>query len=102
MVDVGGKQAYSPYASLPRKYVYIVFTVHVIKQDSIRKASASGSVRLGQEAYQLVAANQIKKGDVLRVAQIAGIMAAKRTSDLIPLCHNIALHRFAQAFCCET
>jgi cyclic pyranopterin phosphate synthase len=61
------------------------------KSLSKRVAVASGQIVLGRVVYDLVRANQIKKGDVLTVAQIAGIMGAKHTSNLIPLCHPIAL-----------
>jgi cyclic pyranopterin phosphate synthase len=56
-----------------------------------RAAEAEGAVRMSREAYELVAANAIEKGDVLTVAQVAGIMAAKRTGELIPLCHPLGL-----------
>lgn len=56
-----------------------------------RSASAEGSVRMSREAYDLVAANAVKKGDVLAVAEVAGTMAAKRTGELIPLCHPLGL-----------
>jgi cyclic pyranopterin phosphate synthase len=46
---------------------------------------------MSREAYELVAANAIEKGDVLTVAQVAGVMAAKRTGELIPLCHPLGL-----------
>ena len=61
------------------------------KPDSHRMAIASGHVLLGSETFELVKQNKLKKGDVLTVAKIAGIMAAKQTSSLIPLCHNISL-----------
>mmetsp|Transcript_4584 Transcript_4584/g.15081 ORF Transcript_4584/g.15081 Transcript_4584/m.15081 type:complete len:264 (+) Transcript_4584:1401-2192(+) len=61
------------------------------KADTLRSATASGRVLLGAEAFRLVAHNQVKKGDVLTVAQIAGINGAKMTSSLIPLCHNILI-----------
>ena len=56
-----------------------------------RTAVASGVVQLNTEIIQLIKENSIKKGDVITVAKIAGIMAAKRTDQLIPLCHNISL-----------
>jgi cyclic pyranopterin phosphate synthase len=59
------------------------------KASTGRVAQASCRVYLGEEAYRQVAANKIKKGDVLSVARIAGIQGAKATSQLIPLCHNI-------------
>ena len=61
------------------------------KADSVRTAVASGQVRLGKDAFRLVATNQIRKGDVLSTAQMAGIMGAKHTSTLIPLCHTVLL-----------
>ncbi|KFP02924.1 Molybdenum cofactor biosynthesis protein 1, partial [Calypte anna] len=62
------------------------------KSDSRRRAVAGAVVRLGEKAFGLVRQNQVKKGDVLAVAQIAGIQGAKLTSQLIPLCHNIPLN----------
>ena len=59
------------------------------KPVTVRTASAEGRVRMTQEAFDLVAAHAIKKGDVLSVAEVAGVMAAKRTGDLIPLCHPL-------------
>ncbi len=56
-----------------------------------RTAIAEGMILCGRETMDLIRDNQIKKGDVLTVAQIAGVMAAKQTSNLIPLCHNIAI-----------
>lgn len=62
------------------------------KPDSRRSAAAGAVVRLGEKAFRMVRQNQVKKGDVLAVAQIAGIQGAKLTSQLIPLCHNIPLN----------
>lgn len=56
-----------------------------------REASASGFVRMAAETVRLVRENGMKKGDVLAVARIAGIQGAKRTQELIPLCHQIPL-----------
>ena len=56
-----------------------------------REAVAEGRVRLGERAFRLVRENRIAKGDVLGVARIAGIQAAKRTSEWIPLCHGVPL-----------
>jgi len=61
------------------------------KADTERIAVAAGEVVMRPETLQLIHDGAIKKGDVLTVARIAGIMAAKRTSELIPLCHPIAL-----------
>jgi len=61
------------------------------KDFQIRIAKARGHITLAQETVKLINENLLKKGDVLTVAQIAGISAAKETSNLIPLCHNIVL-----------
>ena len=61
------------------------------KATTARKAVASGRISMSAEAAAAIAQGLVKKGDVLAVARVAGIMAAKRTSDLIPLCHPIAL-----------
>ncbi len=56
-----------------------------------RSAVAQGTIKLSEEAMEAVLGHKIKKGDVLTVAQVAGIMGTKRTSELIPMCHPIAL-----------
>lgn len=61
------------------------------KPDSERLAVAKGEVHMRKETLDLIRTGTLKKGDVLTVAQIAGIAAAKRTSDLIPLCHPLRL-----------
>lgn len=61
------------------------------KQITIRSASASATVKVGPEITKLISQNAVKKGDVLSIAQISGILGAKRTSEIIPLCHNIPL-----------
>ena len=61
------------------------------KPDTERIAIARGEVHMLKETLELIRAGQIKKGDVLTIAQIAGITASKRTSDLIPLCHPLPL-----------
>ncbi len=58
-----------------------------------RRASAAGWIRMSPECFALVKANRIAKGDVLRLAEIAGIAAAKRTAELIPLCHPLPLEK---------
>ncbi len=63
------------------------------KPESERIAVARGEVHMQKATFDLIRAGQIKKGDVLTIAQIAGISAAKRTSDLIPLCHPLALSK---------
>lgn len=74
MVDVGGKPA------------------------TRRVAVATGCIEMQAATLALIAAGTAKKGDVLGIARIAAIMAAKRTSDLIPLCHPLALSRVAVDF----
>lgn len=69
MVDVGGKPATS------------------------RRASARGTVRFGREAFDLLKENRLLKGDALGTARLAGIQAGKRTSEWIPLCHQVPLDR---------
>ncbi len=61
------------------------------KQETARIATASGSITMIPDAYAMVRAGSIKKGDVLGVARIAGIMAAKKVDSLIPLCHPLAI-----------
>ncbi|KOC59290.1 Molybdenum cofactor biosynthesis protein C, partial [Habropoda laboriosa] len=61
------------------------------KNESKRVAIARGIVQVDSNISKLIAENNVKKGDVLSVAQLAGIIAAKRTSDLIPLCHPLSL-----------
>ena len=61
------------------------------KPDQLRIAKASGQIILQENTITLIRENLVKKGDVLAVAEIAGIQAAKSTSNLIPLCHNINL-----------
>jgi len=61
------------------------------KDIQLRIAKARGHIKLAAETIQLIKDNLLKKGDVLTVAQLAGISAAKQTSYLIPLCHNIVL-----------
>jgi cyclic pyranopterin phosphate synthase len=61
------------------------------KPVSDRTAVASGAVRMSREAYELVAGEGVPKGDVLAVAELAGVMGAKRTGELIPLCHPLGL-----------
>ncbi len=63
------------------------------KLDTVRVAIARGTVRMQPETLALIIEGNLKKGDVLTVAQLAGIMAAKRTSDLIPLCHPLLLNK---------
>jgi len=61
------------------------------KEDSVRLAVAKGQVVMRPETLALIEAGSLKKGDVLTTAQLAGLMAAKRTAELIPLCHPLPL-----------
>jgi cyclic pyranopterin phosphate synthase len=61
------------------------------KPNTAREAAAEALLSLSQEAYSAILSGQAKKGDVLATARIAGIMAAKKTPELIPLCHHVAL-----------
>jgi len=61
------------------------------KPESARLARARGVIRMNRDALEAIRSQQVAKGDVLSVARIAGIMAAKRTSELVPLCHPLAL-----------
>ncbi len=61
------------------------------KPTSVRTARASGTITMSPDAYALVEGNSGPKGDVLTTAQLAGTMGAKRTADLVPLCHPIGL-----------
>ena len=68
------------------------------KADTVREAHAQGRISMKLEVLEAIKANVMKKGDVLATARIAGIMAAKKTSDLIPLCHPLALTKVAVDF----
>ena len=61
------------------------------KQESERQAIADGFIKMSTATLDQIVLNQNKKGDVLAVAQLAGIMAAKRTAELVPLCHPLSL-----------
>lgn len=61
------------------------------KAVTVREAVATGTVRLNAEVFRLLVSGQLPKGDVLAVARIAGIMAAKKTPELIPLCHPLPI-----------
>lgn len=63
------------------------------KKDQIRVAKAKGFIKLNRETISLIRDNKMKKGDVLTVAEIAGIQAGKKCSDLIPLCHQLPLSK---------
>ena len=61
------------------------------KEETFREARAAGTVNVNPDTMNLIKSGGIKKGDVLSVAQVAGIMAAKKTSDIIPMCHPLML-----------
>lgn len=73
--------------------------VHMVdvgdKEETARVALAEGCIRMQPETLELILRGGHKKGDVLGVARLAGIMGAKRTADLVPLCHPLALTRVA-------
>jgi len=71
------------------------------KPVTAREAVAVGRISMATQAAQAIAQGLVKKGDVLAVARVAGIMAAKRTADLIPLCHPIALSAVTVDFAVE-
>ena len=68
------------------------------KNETHRIAIASGTIRMKPETLAIIQSGTAKKGDVLGIARIAAIMGAKRTTDLIPLCHPLALTRIAVDF----
>lgn len=68
------------------------------KQDTHRVAVAAGTIRMQPETLALIQSGTAKKGDVLGIARIAAIMAAKRTGDLVPLCHPLPITRVAVDF----
>lgn len=68
------------------------------KNETHRIAIATGTIRMKPETLAIIQSGSAKKGDVLGIARVAAIMAAKRTSDLIPLCHPLALTRVAVDF----
>jgi len=63
------------------------------KADTVREAVATGFIRMGAETLKLALAGEGRKGDVRAVAEIAGVMAAKQTSSLIPMCHPLAISK---------
>lgn len=68
------------------------------KPATVREAVAEGRITMSAEALAAIRAGAVKKGDVLATARIAGIMAAKKTSELIPLCHPLALSKVSVDF----
>src|SRR5262245_19977359 len=91
-----------PTASSPLTHFDAQGQAHMVdvggKAETQRVAVARGSIRMQPATLDLIASGDVKKGDVLGIARIAAIQAAKKTSDLIPLCHPIALTRVAAEF----
>lgn len=71
------------------------------KRATYRTATATGAICVGREIMEAVKGHTVKKGDVLGIARVAGIMAVKKTSDLIPLCHPLPIQKCAVDFCLE-
>jgi len=71
------------------------------KDETERTATAAGRVRMAPRTLNMIIDGQMKKGDVLQVARLAGIMAAKKTADLIPLCHPLALTSIKVDLSCD-
>jgi cyclic pyranopterin phosphate synthase len=71
------------------------------KPESARTAVAEGLVRMSREAFEILAGHGVAKGDVLAVAEVAGVMGAKRTGELIPLCHPLGLDLVTVEACLE-
>lgn len=71
------------------------------KRPSARMARAAGTIRMSRAAFDAVRQNQVAKGDVLGVARVAGIQAAKRTAELIPLCHQVPLSNVDVTFAAD-
>lgn len=87
---------------MPLTHVNAVGEAHMVdisaKKIIHREASASGAVIMQKETIELVKNNLLKKGDVLSTARIAAISGAKKTFDLIPLCHNIPINKIGISF----
>jgi cyclic pyranopterin phosphate synthase len=71
------------------------------KDETERTATAAGRVRMAPRTLNMIIDGQMKKGDVLQVARLAGIMAAKKTADLIPLCHPLAVTSIKVDLSCD-
>ena len=72
------------------------------KEITTRKATAKVSVLMANKTLDSIISRSLKKGDVLQVARLAGIMASKRTSDLIPLCHPVGINHVEIQLSCDT
>ena len=96
MVDVGDKDIVKRTAEASGKIYLSKETLKLIEENNIKK-----KIYLSKETLKLIEENNIKKGDVISVARIAGIMGAKHTSELIPLCHNINIEKVSLDFTLE-
>ena len=72
------------------------------KEITTRKATAKVSVLMANKTLELIISRSLKKGDVFQVARLAGIMASKKTSDLIPLCHPVGINHVEIELSCDT
>lgn len=63
------------------------------KKDTVREATAAGNIKMSERAFQLVKSGNMSKGDVLGVARVAAVMAAKKVDSLIPLCHPLMINK---------
>ncbi len=71
------------------------------KDETAREATAKGAIHMAPETLRMIVEGAVKKGDVISVARLAGIMGAKRTPDLIPLCHPLALNAIDVELTCD-
>jgi len=92
----------TPTAASPLTHFDAQGQAHMVdvgaKAETHRVARATGCIRMQPETFSLVAAGQAKKGDVIAVARIAAIQGAKRTAELVPLCHPLPITRVAVEF----
>ena len=92
----------NPTAASPLTHFDASGQAHMVdvgaKNETHRVAVAAGTIRMQPETLALIQSGNAKKGDVLGIARIAAIMGAKRTSDLVPLCHPLAITRVAVDF----
>ncbi len=72
------------------------------KEATSRRAVAKGSIHMNRETFEAISQQKVKKGNVLETARIAGIMAAKKTADLIPMCHPLAITHAGIDFSSDT
>lgn len=68
------------------------------KKETVREAVAKGRIKVNKAVYEAIENRTVEKGDVLGIARVAGIMGAKKTSDLIPMCHILAITKASVAF----